>query len=121
MILRCERTREARDDMWEEVEATLTAQQWRELRSASNHDKKQHLLGKQMTNKLSRPQQERIDMAMKEYLTEVERTRMDDYNMTSMTSAALPDKIEMTMLLAGQWERDSADQERRLQQSGEQN
>jgi hypothetical protein len=43
---------------------------------------------------------------MKKYLAQVDRHRMEEYAMPTMTAAALPPAMEMTMKLAGQWERE---------------
>jgi hypothetical protein len=119
MMLRCRRTTTHRQELEQARAQILNEDQQREYNEASQHEKRLITLGKQTEHQQTKSQQRRMDKAAKTFLRQVNEIRMAEYQMTTMTAATLPTRIEMTMKLAGEWEKEQEEENRRRRQGAE--
>jgi hypothetical protein len=108
MILRCSGTDAERKEMMAGLRSILSRGQRKEFKRAGPHVKKMTLLGRQMEERLTKTQQKQINRIMKTFLLEVNALRQRDHGLPSMTKAALPQGIEVTMKMSQDWEEEVA-------------
>jgi hypothetical protein len=88
------------------LRSTLSREQRREFRKAGPHIKEMLLLGKQMEKELTRSQQRKINLIVKRFLLKANAFRQKEHELPSMTKAALPQGIEVTMKMSQDWEKE---------------
>jgi hypothetical protein len=119
MMLECTATSKFREELIQALHQILTHEQLDEYYKATQHEQRMTLLGKQMEAELSMAQQKALDTATKSYLLNVNRMRQEVFDMPSMTAAALPTSLEMTMRMSEQLEQEEMEERERRMQGGD--
>lgn len=84
---------------------SLDDNQLRQLQSSGDHEKKMLLLGQRFQERLSAPQERRIDSGMKRFLEEMDDYRTEHLGFNSMTGRTYTQPPEESMQQAALWDR----------------